>query len=69
MKKKLYTTPNAEVIELQGEVVMAAVSGENTINESDPDIPEININSGNMGSGSASGGMSSSYFDIWDDEQ
>jgi len=60
MNKKLYTAPNIDVVELQGEVVLSATSGgDNTINDGGASGPTINTN-GEFESGA--------YFDVWEDE-
>lgn len=69
MNKKNYLPPSIEVVELQGNVVMAAASpaqSVNTVNDSD-DGPSITIGDG-MSSGSASSARSSRFTGVWDDE-
>lgn len=68
MNKKIYTTPNIDVVELQGEVVLNAISG-NTINDGGASGPTINTNNGTMGSVNTNGEFESgAYFDVWEDE-
>lgn len=68
MNKKIYTAPNIDVVELQGEVVLNAISG-NTINDGGADGPTINTNNGTMGSVNTNGEFESgAYFDVWEDE-
>lgn len=72
MKKKEYATPSMEIVELQGDIVMAAASNGNRIVEGDEsgnsDVT-INVDVDNMGSGSQRGAMSGGYFNVWDDEE
>lgn len=71
MNKKIYTTPNIDVVELQGEVVLAAVSsGGVTVNDSDgTSDPEINFGNGTLSNGDQGGARSGAYFKVWDDEE
>lgn len=63
-----------EIVELQGDIVMAAASpgSSNTIVESDEsgsgDVT-IKVDGPNMGTGSQNGAMSGGYFNVWDDEE
>ena len=61
-----------EIVELQGDIVMAAASNGNRIVEGDEsgngDVT-INVDGRNMGSGSQGGAMSGGYFNVWDDEE
>lgn len=70
MNKKIYTTPNIDVVELQGEVAIAAGSNPNEVNE-DPvggDV-SISIDGTSIGTPSDQGGArSGAYFDVWEDE-
>lgn len=70
MNKKIYTAPNIDVVELQGEVVLSATSdGDNIINDGGADGPTINTNNGTMGSVNTNGEFESgAYFDVWEDE-
>ena len=68
MNKKIYTAPNIDVVELQGEVVLNAISG-NTINDGGADGPTINTNNGTMGSVNTNGKYESGTdFDVLEDE-
>lgn len=71
MNKKIYTTPNIDVVELQGEVVLAAVSGGGIkVNDGDgTSDPEINFGNGTMSDGDQGGARSGGYFKVWDDEE
>ena len=71
MNKKIYTTPNIDVVELQGEVVLAAVSGGGvTVNDGDgTSDPEINFGNGTLSNGDQGGARSGAYFKVWDDEE
>lgn len=71
MNKKIYTTPNIDVVELQGEVVLAAVSsGGVTVNDSDgTSDPEINFGNGTLSNGDQAEALSGAYFKVWDDEE
>lgn len=62
MNKKIYTAPNIDVVELQGEVVLNSVS--NTVN----DDGTIDINGGTLQDGDQGGARSGAYFDVWEDE-
>lgn len=70
MNKKIYTTPNIDVVELQGEVAIAAGSDPNKVYE-DPvggDV-SISIDGSSIGNPSDQGGArSGAYLDIWEDE-
>lgn len=70
MNKKIYTAPNIDVVELQGEVVLSATSGgDNIINDRGTDGPTISINNGTIGSVNSNGEYESgAYFDVWEDE-
>lgn len=71
MNKKIYTTPNIDVVELQGEVVLAAVSGGGvTVNDgTGSEGPTINFGEGTMTGGDQGGARSGAYFKVWDDEE
>lgn len=62
MNKKIYTTPNLDVVELQGDIVLNSVS--NTVN----DDGTIDINGGTLQEGDQGGARSGAYFDVWEDE-
>lgn len=62
MNKKIYTTPNIDVVELQGDIVLNSVS--NTVN----DDGTIDINGGTLQEGDQGGARSDAYFDVWEDE-
>ena len=70
MNKKIYTAPNIDVVELQGEGVLSATSGgDNIINDGGADGPTISINNGTIGSVNSNGEYESgAYFDVWEDE-
>ena len=70
MNKKIYTTPNIDVVELQGEVVLAAVSGGGVkVNDgTGSEGPTINFGEGSMGERDQDGALSGAYFDVWEDE-
>ena len=70
MNKKIYTTPNIDVVELQGEVVLAAVSGGGIkVNDGDGEGPTINFGEGTMSDGNQEEALSGGYFKVWDDEE
>ena len=71
MNKKIYTTPNIDVVELQGEVVLAAVSGGGvTVNDGGGmSDPEINFGNGTLSDGNQEEALSGCYFKVWDDEE
>lgn len=71
MNKKIYTTPNIDVVELQGEVVLAAVSsGGVKVNDgTGSEGPTINFGEGTMSEGDQGGARSGGYFKVWDDEE
>lgn len=70
MNKKIYTTPNIDVVELQGEVVLAAVSGEGVrVNDGGTDGPTINFGEGTLSNGNQEEALSGGYFKVWDDEE
>ena len=63
MNKKIYTTPNIDVVELQGEVAIAAGSNPNEVNE-DPvggDV-SISIDGTSIGTPSDQGGARSGAY-------
>ena len=70
MNKKIYTTPNIDVVELQGEVVLAAVSGGGVkVNDGGGSEPTINFGEGTMEDGDQAEALSGGYFKVWDDEE
>ncbi|WP_299270206.1 hypothetical protein [uncultured Prevotella sp.] len=71
MNKKIYTTPNIDVVELQGEVVLAAVSGGGVkVNDGGGmSDPEINFGNGTLSNGDQAEALSGGYFKVWDDEE
>lgn len=71
MNKKIYTTPNIDVVELQGEVVLAAVSGGGIkVNDGGGEGPTINFGEGTMDkNGDQAEALSGGYFKVWDDEE
>lgn len=72
MNKKIYTTPNIDVVELQGEVVLAAVSGGGKVQVYDgggSSDPTINFGDGTLSEGDQGGARSGGYFKVWDDEE
>ena len=69
MNKKIYTTPNTDVVELQGEVAIAAGSDPNKVYEDASGNVSISINEPSIGNPSDQGGArSGAYFDVWEDE-
>lgn len=62
MNKKIYTAPNIDVVELQGDIVLNSVS--NTVD----DDGTIDINDGTLQPGDQSTARSGAYFDVWEDE-
>lgn len=62
MNKKIYTTPNIDVVELQGDIVLNSVS--NTVN----DDGTIDINDRTLQVGDPGNARSGAYFDVWEDE-
>lgn len=71
MNKKIYTTPNIDVVELQGEVVLAAVSGGGVkVNDgTGSEGPTINFGDGTLSDGNQEEALSGGYFKVWDDEE
>lgn len=70
MNKKIYTTPNIDVVELQGEVVLAAVSGGGVkVNDGGSEGPTINFGDGTLSDGDQAEALSGGYFKVWDDEE
>lgn len=72
MNKKIYTTPNIDVVELQGEVVLAAVSGGGKVQVYDgggSSDPTINFGDGTLSDGDQAEALSGGYFKVWDDEE
>lgn len=62
MNKKIYTAPNIDVVELQGDIVLNSVS--NTVN----DDGTIDFNDRTLQDGDQSTARSGVYFDVWEDE-
>lgn len=62
MNKKIYTAPNIDVVELQGDIVLNSVS--NTVN----DEGTIDINGSTLQEGTQDNARSGAYFDVWEDE-
>ncbi|WP_308244600.1 hypothetical protein [uncultured Prevotella sp.] len=62
MNKKIYTAPNIDVVELQGDIVLNSVS--NTVN----DDGTIDINDRTLQDGDQVNARSGAYFDVWEDE-
>lgn len=62
MNKKIYTAPNIDVVELQGDIVLNSVS--NTANDDDT----IYINDRTLQEGDPGNARSGAYFDVWEDE-
>ncbi|WP_308246062.1 hypothetical protein [uncultured Prevotella sp.] len=62
MNKKIYTAPNIDVVEFQGDIVLNTVS--NTVN----DDGTIDINDGTLQEGNPGDARSGAYFDVWEDE-
>lgn len=69
MNKKIYTTPNIDVVELQGEVVLAAVSGGGVKVNDGSGTPSIDFGDGSLEEGNQDGARSGAYFRVWDDEE
>ena len=69
MNKRIYTTPNIDVVELQGEVVLAAVSGTGVTVNDGGGTPSIDFGSGSLEEGNQDGARSGAYFRVWDDEE
>lgn len=69
MNKKIYTTPNIDVVELQGEVVLAAVSGGGVKVNDGGGSPTIDFGDGSLEEGNQDGARSGAYFRVWDDEE
>lgn len=68
MNKKLYTAPNVDIVELQGEVVLNNASG-NVINDGGTDGPTAGIDNRTIGSVPNNNQFDSgAYFDVWEDE-
>lgn len=66
MNKKIYTAPNIDVVELQGEVAIAAGSDPNTVNEDASGNVSISIYEPSIGD--QANARSGAYFDVWEDE-
>lgn len=62
MNKKIYTAPNIDVVELQGDIVLNSVS--NTVN----DDGTIDINDRTLQEDDQVNARSGAYFDVWEDE-
>lgn len=62
MNKKIYTAPNIDVVELQGDIVLNSVS--NTVN----DDGTIYINDRTLQEDDQVNARSGAYFDVWEDE-
>lgn len=62
MNKKIYTAPNIDVVELQGDIVLNSQS--NTVN----DDGTIDINDRTLQDADQSTARSGAYFDVWEDE-
>lgn len=62
MNKKIYTAPNIDVVELQGDIVLNSVS--NTADEDGT----IDINDRTLQEGDPGTARSGAYFDVWEDE-
>lgn len=62
MNKKIYTAPNIDVVELQGDIVLNSVS--NTVS----DDGTIYINDRTLQEGDQVNARSGAYFDVWEDE-
>ena len=69
MNKKIYSAPIIDVVELQGNIAIAAGSG-NIVDDSGTDGPNIHINSGTMDNVDNNNKFdSNAYFKVWDDEK
>lgn len=62
MNKKIYTAPNIDVVELQGDIVLNSVS--NTVS----DDGTIDFNDRTLQDGDQGTARSGAYFDVWEDE-
>lgn len=62
MNKKIYITPNIDVVELQGDIVLNSVS--NTVNEDGT----MDVNGSTLQGSNPANAQSGAYFDVWEDE-
>lgn len=64
--KKLYSNPNIEIINFQGDIVLNTTSG-NRVCDSEGGGYEINISSGNMSEAGQEEAYSGGQSQVWDD--
>ena len=64
--KKLYSNPNIEIINFQGDIVLNTTSG-NRVCDSEGDGYEISISSGNMSEAGQEEAYSGGQSQVWDD--
>lgn len=66
--KKLYSTPNIEIINFQGDIVLNTTSETvNHVCDSEGGGYEISISSGNMGEAGQEEAYSDGQSQVWDD--
>lgn len=64
--KKLYSNPNIEIINFQGDIVLNTTSG-NRVCDSEGGGYEISIGSGNMSEAGQEEAYSGAQSQVWDD--
>lgn len=64
--KKLYSNPNIEIINFQGDIVLNTTSG-NRVCDSEDGGYEISISSGNMSEAGQEEAYSGGQSQVWDD--
>lgn len=64
--KKLYSNPNIEIINFQGDIVLNTTSG-NRVYDSEGGGYEISISSGNMSEAGQEEAYSGGQSQVWDD--
>lgn len=64
--KKIYSTPNIEIINFQGDIVLNTTSG-NRVCDSEGGGYEIRISSGNMSEAGQEEAYSGGQSQVWDD--
>lgn len=64
--KKIYSTPNIEIINFQGDIVLNTTSG-NRVCDSEAGGYEISISSGNMSEAGQEEAYSGGQSQVWDD--
>ena len=66
--KKIYSNPNIEIINFQGDIVLNTTSGTvNRVCDSEGGGYEISISSGNMGEAGQEEAYSGGQSQVWDD--